>query len=71
MKRNYMRNTLSRRNARGALGPGVLPLPSMLCKENCNLPDIKGERTKQTKKERKKGSTSMQRKVKRVEKRSE
>jgi len=69
MKRDYMCNTMSRRNARGALG--ALLLPSMLCKESCNLPEIKGERSKQRKKERKKGSTSMQRKVKKVGKRSE
>jgi len=52
MKRDYMRNTMSRRNARGALS--ALPHPSMLCKQSYDLQRMTGERLK-----REKDSTSM------------
>jgi len=42
MKRDDMRNTVSRRNARGALGE--LPHPSMLCKECYHGKERKKER---------------------------
>jgi len=40
MKRDYIRNTMSQRNARGALG--ALPHPSVLCKawESYNIPNM-------------------------------
>jgi len=42
MKRDSMRNTMSRRNARGALS--ALPRPSMLCKESYDVQNMTGER---------------------------
>ena len=50
MKRDYMCNTVSRRNARGALSTS--PRPSMLCKKNNLL-----ERKKRNEKERKNKGT--------------
>jgi len=42
MKRDYMRNTMSRRNARGALS--ALPHPSMLREESYDVQNMTGER---------------------------
>jgi len=53
MKRDYMRNTMSRRNARVALS--ALPHPRMSCKEGYDIQKMMGERLK-----REKDSTSMQ-----------
>jgi len=44
MKRDYMRNTVLRRNARGALS--ALPHPSMLCKKRFDIRNMTGERLK-------------------------
>jgi len=44
MKRDYMRNTMSRRNAQDALS--ALPHPSMLCKESYHGKERKDPRKK-------------------------